>query len=304
MTANKIKTYDTAAFKEKYINEDQRLNDMLKTDFGKFFIVKVEDMIRLMKLPVPPTRATTHTIIYLTEGEAVMTIGSETYKIYKDECLVVPAGQVFSFDKIDINKGFLCNFHNDSIIGKFAKNDLLNDFEFLHVWGNPMIKLDPRTSGFVCHLFKRILLEYSHHGVSNAAILQPYFIALLCEINNVYKPGVISDNNTLVANRFKESIFRNIKTIQLVKDYASLLNITPNHLNKVVKKVTGKSPTQWIDEAIILEALVLLGQSDLSVNEIAYEIGLSDPSYFSRLFKKYKGISPLNFRKRLKSPDI
>lgn len=80
---------------------EQKLNDILKSDFGIFFITRVEDMIRLIRLPVPPTRATTHTFIYLTEGEAVMSIGSEAYTIYKDECLVVPAGQVFSFNNLD-----------------------------------------------------------------------------------------------------------------------------------------------------------------------------------------------------------
>lgn len=51
----------------------QKLNGILKVNFGKFFITKVEDMIRLIKLPIPPARATT--FIYLTEGEAVMSVG-------------------------------------------------------------------------------------------------------------------------------------------------------------------------------------------------------------------------------------
>lgn len=59
------------------------------------------------RVPVPPTRATRHSILYLTEGEAIMTIGSETYTICKNECLIVPAGQVYSFANPDINKGHL-----------------------------------------------------------------------------------------------------------------------------------------------------------------------------------------------------
>lgn len=134
MTKSKIKTYDTKSFRERIIEPEEKANKLLKTDFNKFFIVKVEDLIRLIKLPVPPTRAATHTLIFLTAGEAIMTIASETCKIHKDECLVVPAGQVFSFDNLDINKGYLCNFHNDIIIGKFGKTELLKDFEFLNVW--------------------------------------------------------------------------------------------------------------------------------------------------------------------------
>ncbi len=258
-------------------------------------------MIRLMKLPVPPTRVTTHTLIYLTDGEAVMTIGSETYKIFKDECLAVPAGQVFSFSNIDINQGYLCSFHNDIVVGKFGKNDLLKDFEFLQVWGNPRISLDPQTSAFVLPLFKRLLHEYSTRGLSRPEIIQSYFVALLCEINSACQPttgGSITRAATLT-NQFKALLFANLKTHHLVTDYASFLSITPNHLNKSVKAVTGKSPARWIDEAVVLEAKVLLHQSTLSINQIATEIGFSDPSYFSRLFRKYEGQTPSQFREMI-----
>jgi AraC family transcriptional activator of pobA len=298
---NAIRTYDVASFRDRFMQTGQPLNSLLKIDFGKFFVVKVEELFRLMKLPVPPTRATTHTLIYLTEGEAIMTIGSETCKIGRDECMIVPAGQVFSFTHPDVNRGYLCNFHNDMIIGKFGKNDLLRDFEFLRVWGNPRICLDERTSGFVLHLFKRLLLEYTEHGLKNLNILQPYFIALLCEINSAYKPvsGSSQTHAVHITNRFRELIFSSIKTVHSVADYAALLNITPNHLNKSVRTITGKSPTKWIDEAIVLEAKVLLCQSDLPISEIAAEVGFFDQSYFSRLFKKYEGVTPVQFRKMI-----
>lgn len=258
-------------------------------------------MIRLIKLPVPPARAITHTLIYLTEGEAVMRIGYETFKIFKDECLVVPAGQVFSFDYPDINKGYLCNFHNDIVIGKFAKNDLLKDFEFLSVWGNPKIGLDNQTSGYIKQLLKRIYLDYSVNGLKNLDIIQSYLIALLCEIKRIYKPLSNSrkTSSVTITNNFKELLFSTIKTKHLVTDYASLLHISPNHLNKSVKAITGKSPAKWIGEALVLEAKVLLYQTDLTINGIAAEIGIYDQSYFSRLFKKYEGLTPLEFRKRI-----
>jgi AraC family transcriptional regulator, transcriptional activator of pobA len=298
-----IKTHSTESFKDNYIASENKINDILKPDFGKFFIVKVEDMIRLIKLPIPPTKATTHSLIYLTEGEAVMTIGSESFKIFKDECLIVPAGQVFSFDNLDINKGFLCNFHDDIIVGKFGKNELLQDFEFLNVWGNPRITLDGETSKFVQQLLNRILNTYAENGLQHLDIIQSYFIATLCEINRIYKPISNSNQTTAIniSNKFKSLIFSNIKSKHLVTDYASMLNITPNHLNKLVKAITGKSPSKWIDDTLVLEAKVLLYQTKLTINEVASEIGIYDQSYFSRLFKKYEGITPLEFRKKIET---
>lgn len=299
--SRQIKTFNAESYRSNFIQSGAQLDAILKTDHSKFFIVRVEQLIRLMKLPVPPAKTNTHTFIYLTEGEAVMRIGCESYKIVKDECLVVAAGQVFSFDNVNINKGYLFNFHDDIMIGKLAKHDLLKDFEFLRVWGNPKIGLDAQTSGFVRQLLERILVEYEMNGLLSLEIIQSYLIALLCEVNRMYKAvsGIAQLKAIEISNKFRELLFMHIKTRHLVSDYASLLYITPNHLNKSVKTVTGKSPTKWIDEAIVLEAKVLLYQSNLSISEIATEVGLFDQSYFSRLFKKYEGTTPLQFRKMI-----
>lgn len=303
MNKNKIETHSPAAFLHRYMRPDEKMDALQQSDLGRFFIVRVQDMIRVAKLPVPPTKATGHTLIYLTGGQANMTIGSQSYTIYKDECLFVAAGQVFSFSTHDVNEGFLCNFSEDFIVGKFGKNELLREFEFLTVWGNPQLKTDPQTSGFAAHLLQRILVEYSGHALKKLDLIQSYFIALLCELNHAYAPlsGSKQSRAAMLTNRFKELVFENIRTMHRVGGYASLLHVTPNHLNKSVKAVTGKSPTKWIDEAIVLEAKVLLHQTAQSVGEIATALGISDPSYFSRLFKKYEGMTPGSFRKLIET---
>lgn len=296
-----IQTYSTEAFRERYMKRDQKLNSLLKPDFGRFFITPVEEMIRLIRLPVPPARSTTHTFIYLAGGEAVMTIGHKTYTIYKDQCLFVPAGQVFSFATVDENKGFLCNFHPDFVISAVTKSMSLASFEFLKVWGNPCIKLDEQASADVHQLLERMFRSYSAQGLEQLHILQSYLTALLLEINSVFKP--LSPSSTFqpvsLTNQFKELLFKHIKAKHLVKDYAALLHVTPSHLNRTVKLVTGKSPTKWIDEALLLEAKVLLYQTSFSIAEVADEIGMSDSSYFTRLFKKYQGVTPRQYRKMI-----
>jgi len=301
MTQTNIKTHNTESFRQHFMKEVPLLNDMLKSDFGKFFIVKVEDMIRLIKLPVPPTRATNHTLIFLTEGEAIMTIGNDTYTIYKDECLLVPAGQVFSFKHLDINKGFLCNFHSDVVIGKIGLKDVSSDFDFLNVWANPRICLKPSQALPVQQVLQRIFEIYTEQGLRQSELIQAYFITVLYELSQAYQPLSNSAQTQAIklTNQFKALLFQYIKSKHLVSDYASLLAITPNHLNKVVKQITDKSPTKWIDETLVLEAKVLLYQTQLSIGEIASEIGIHDPSYFSRLFKKYQKQTPTQFRKMI-----
>jgi AraC family transcriptional activator of pobA len=281
-----IAIYNPTTFTARFM--EPALKDILKPEIGKFFVVRVEEMYRLVTRAVPASRSTTHMCLFLTEGEAIMKVGAQLYTIHQHEMLFVPAGQVFSFEQGDVNKGYLCNFNTDILAGWFHK------FEFLRVWGNPLIGLNPQTAQFVLHLFQRLLFEYT--GLNNPDIIQLYLVTLLSEIKQSYIP--LSDNNHLMS-RFKELIFSKIKSLHQVSDYAALLNITPNHLNKTIKTLTGKSPTKWIDEAIVLEAKVLLVQSELSISEIANEVGVEDPSYFTRLFKKYEGMPPSDFRKMI-----
>lgn len=276
----------------------------LREQVEKFLIVKVEDMYRQVHRHVPATRSDSHTCIYITDGSATMKIGAQRYTIGKDEMLFVPAGQVFSFDAWDeqvFHKGYLAVFHSDLFVSKFSKAGLLSEFDFLRVWGNPRITLSKQTAGFVHHIFKRLLAEYKANGLKHTGIIRSYFIALLCEVAADYQSLSPSANTaaTHITNRFRELLFANVKSMHRTTDYAAQLNVSPNHLNKTVKAVTGKSPSQWIDEAIVSEAKVLLCQSAMPVSDVAAEVGIEDQSYFARLFKKHEGVTPTIFRRMI-----
>lgn len=100
----------------------------------------------------------------------------------------------------------------------------------------------------------------------------------------------------ILSNRFKHMIREHFKELKQVKEYASLLHITPLYLNEVMKEVTGFTASYWIYQEIILEAKRLLAYSDKDIREIAWELGYEDHAYFSRLFKKNTGITASAFR--------
>lgn len=274
------------------------MNEIIKGDYANFFIVPVEEMIKLSKLPVPPNRATTHLMIFLTSGTGSMKIGFQKVTIHKYECLVVPAGQVFSYDKHEVNKGYLCSFDNHFLVENIHSSDLLKRFEFLNIWGTPVIRPDVMRGRFLAGTFQRILSEYSSNRLTNRQILQSYLLAALSDLNAAYKSAPQGKIKTAIAltNRFKELLHRNITTNHKVTDYAAMLHVSPNHLNKTVRAATGKSTSRWIDETLVLEAKVLLAQTNSPISDIASLLGFSDQSYFSRLFKKYEGITPLAYR--------
>ncbi|MET3036101.1 helix-turn-helix transcriptional regulator [Chryseobacterium sp. NRRL B-14859] len=95
---------------------------------------------------------------------------------------------------------------------------------------------------------------------------------------------------------FRTLIRKEYKTLKSPSSYAEILHISRGYLAEVVREVTGKSVQHWIHQEILIEAKRLLAFTQLTVKEVAYELGYNDPTYFSRLFSKLEGISPSEFR--------
>jgi AraC-like DNA-binding protein len=300
---SKVKSLDPDQFLKEFMISGSKRDEIFKRDFGHFYIARMEDLGEISKPPVPPVRAKTHTVFFLTKGVLVMKIGLNSVRANKNECVMIPAGQVFSYanEEKEFADGFICGFSNDFLVGLIGNSQLLKRFEFLNVWGNPILRPEEKIAQFLIQSFQRILYEYSQNGLKNKLILKSHLIAALCDLNSNYQPLSSSNNKTAIelANKFKDLLHRNLRSKNKVSEYASMLHVTPNHLNKTVKLITGKTPTEWINQSLVMEAKTLLYQSGQSIGEIATEIGINDSSYFSRFFKKHEGISPLAYRKMI-----
>ena len=82
-----------------------------------------------------------------------------------------------------------------------------------------------------------------------------------------------------------------------VGDYAEELNITPNHLTTILKRLTGKSAKDIIHERLLMESKSMLKYSGLDISEISYRLNFLEPTHFTRFFKKLSGTTPNEFRK-------
>lgn len=297
-----IPTLYPEQLKSKYFKADSGV-DFSVANFNLFFAQTVEGTCRSLKLPTPPHRNTTHECILLTSGSIRRSLGLDKFEVKKGNVFFLPAGQITTIDFISENaRGFYCHFDASVLIRKFINLHLINEFDFLRVVVNPVIELPNKTVSVLSQLFIR-LIEENQKGTSDD-LVQSYLFTILLEIKQHYT-SVKSENifpAGYLTDRFKELASTNYKKTQLVGDYAAILNVSPNHLAKSVKKVTGKSPMQWIGELIVLEAKVLLYQSRLSVSEISFELGIEDASYFGRMFKKHTGVTPTEFRRRVGSP--
>jgi len=297
-TAEKVKTYESKGFRERFLGEDNPMHLLFKSNSDHFFCLKMEEIMQL-RYPVPPSKHSCHTLLFITSGEHIMKVGYEEYRTVSHEIIMVPAGQVFSIDNVNItHTGYICQFHPDILIGKYGNREMINDFDFLKISGNPKISLAQEDVKSITAILSRLQQEYLGTQTANLNIVQAYLIALFYEMNkNSAQTFKSISAAEILSSKFKELIHNNIKTHHQVNYYASLLNVTPNHLNKSVKFVTGQSAAKWIEETILLEAKYLLFQTTFSVSEIALQVGHEDHSYFSRFFKKHEGITPIQYRK-------
>lgn len=78
------------------------------------------------------------------------------------------------------------------------------------------------------------------------------------------------------------------------------MDISPYYFSKLFKQETGENFIEYLTEVRLRNARELLKDSGLSIKVICVESGYSDPNYFSRIFKKYEGVTPSEFRERLR----
>jgi len=99
----------------------------------------------------------------------------------------------------------------------------------------------------------------------------------------------------LLTDRFKgDALVKNGQPT--VPEIAEALNVSPNYLSALLKTLTGKSTQQHLQDRIIAKAKEKLSGTNLSVSEIAYELGFDYPQSFSKLFKANTSLSPVEFR--------
>jgi len=104
-------------------------------------------------------------------------------------------------------------------------------------------------------------------------------------------------NKEQIVGRFLELLSRHSKEHHEVTFYAKELCITPEYLTRILKSFSGKTTNNWIDNALMTEAKILLRDPQLTIQQIADMLNFSDQSSFGKFFKKNKGKSPLEYRR-------
>ena len=103
-----------------------------------------------------------------------------------------------------------------------------------------------------------------------------------------------------IIEKAKSYIRDNYKKDISLDEVSREVDISPYYFSKLFKQETGGNFIEYLTEVRLRNARELLKDSGLSIKEICAESGYSDPNYFSRIFKKYEGVTPSEFRERLR----
>lgn len=234
-------------------------------------------------------------LLYVASGKAHFYIkGQEVIVTAGNMVLYQPKQEMhyeyFGKDKPEV---YWVHFTGGQVRSILKRHDVPMDNNVFYAGNSP-------TYGY---LFKEMILELQTCRVGYEALLSMYLeqIFVLVQRSRLDKSPVVSSHlqeEMGIARRyFQEHYNEDIN----IEEYALSRNMSVSYFLKKFKEVTTKSPMQYILGIRISNAVSLLESTDYNVTEISTIIGYDNPLYFSRIFKKQKGVSPSDYRKQLSS---
>ena len=275
-------------------------NDPRHIIYEEFHIERIEVYKDYLILPILPHRRSVFYFVYVTTGKIVRGKLLNQYEIHPNCFFFLAANAITSIEFVaPETTGFYCHFHPSIFQQIKPELDLLIDFPFFDLTAEPVVEV-PNSKQMI-HLMQTLLKEYHKNQIKRFELIPLYLLTLLTEVkltktlSSKNKP--IKDPAALLTMRYKKALSEFIYEKSKVFEYAEHLSVTPNHLNKFVKLTTGKSANELLSEMKVIEAKVLLKQTNLAIGEIAYKIGKMNQSDFSRFFKSKTSLTPKQYRK-------
>lgn len=244
-----------------------------------------------------------------------LVIGEGIYRSRDQEFFVESPSLIFSSPSLPSSwhstsqdqSGFYCLF-NDSFLSNELPHHVKYESPLFNNTVNSILQLgdqEVRTfSNYFAQMESLILTDYSHKYDMIRSILLTLIYegiriqgtASAIKINPADR--VVSSFFSLLDQQFPVDSPENPLKLTAPAAYAEILNVHVNHLNTVVKKHTGKTTREIIQERIIREAKILLLNTDWNAAEIAYTLGFEYPSHFNKYFRQSTAVAPLLFREK------
>ena len=281
----------------RHIQQTQKEPDLS----GSFSIRNIKALLNDEDMIQELHRHDFYYILILEKGSGSHEIDFTNYEIYDHSIFLMRPGQVHQLTLKFGSTGYLVQFKTDFF---YTQNKLsqellrkVSHINFCNLEGDGFKKMDAILA-YILKEYNEKLEGYQEVIKSNLSI---FFIELVRHRQN--KKNTSNDNNQYAQEqleKFLELLEINITTNKQVTQYADMLNISTYQLNAITKTSLNKTPSELINEHIILESKRQLLATSNQVNQIADHLGYDDISYFIRFFKKHTDFTPEAFRNNFK----
>lgn len=238
-------------------------------------------------------------IIWIEQGTSRQVIDYQPYDITPDCLFFISPGQLHYFEEWQLVRGGSIMFTADFFLLNYQGQDKLFELTFLdNFYANASIQPDAQSLVEIKHTIHLLQAERNRPDYA-PAICQSLLHILLQQVQRSVdrqQGRSVPRKYMLLYKNFKGLLDEHFQENRSANEYAASLNITPHHLNVVIKHVTGKTATEVIRARSILEAKRLLTFTDQTVSEVAAHLNYFDSSYFAKLFRADVGMSPTAFK--------
>ncbi|QEM03955.1 helix-turn-helix transcriptional regulator [Mucilaginibacter rubeus] len=236
-----------------------------------------------------------------------LTYGRANYDYQEGTLVFFSPGQVAGVRKEELFQpsGHALVLHPDFIRGTSLGRHI-QDYGFFSCNVNEALHLSQRERQIVLDSFSKIRYELEHaidkHSrklvISTVELFLNYCVRFydrqFITREDIHK-GILEKFETLLYNYFRSDNLQNTG-LPTVGYCADSLHLSSNYFGELIKKETGKSAHDFIQEKVIDLAKEKIFDRNKSVSEIAYELGFRYPQHFTRLFKQKTGTTPLEYR--------
>jgi AraC family transcriptional activator of pobA len=245
-----------------------------------------------------------HQLLVLEEGSVFLQVADWSAEEQGACILSVPAREIHGFRHHPGVRGHIITISEPFLMGAFAETER-QAFPFLFTQPLLMrLREGNHDDQTLFSLVRQLVTEYEKPQTGQTCLLGAYlkiiFVLLGRVAGHVQTPEQQFDAKITIYEQFLKLLEEHYTQHWSISRYAERLGMTESRLNRLCQRYTGQNALQIMHGRLVTEAKRKLMYANLSVNEVAYELGFKDPAYFSRFFNKSCGEPPSQFKARMR----
>lgn len=245
-----------------------------------------------------PAQSTMYTVLFIKEGKGLYHADFGVFPFAAPALLFSTPLQVVYLEKAESVKCTQLQFHGDFYCIEFHRTEVrCNGLLFNNIYIDPIVGLTEKEAKVFESVISDLKEELNHETLSD--IVPRAYLQLFLAKSSSIKMNAISNNHSErdeLMERFSQLLEEHYLSLRKPADYAELLSMSRDNFTRRCTRYFRKSPSQLIQERLMLEAKKQLHLTRQSIKEIAYNLQFQDEFYFSRVFKKFTKVSPQGFR--------